>query len=166
MTAGSREWTGTEAGWLGGTPTMWWSHADAATYRGWLGDTGLRVEDERSSRRATADTACSGPSAELPGADADHSRVTLISRLQPRDAELGARVMSTLALVAGGVTVAFAAVQPSAQGATVASVVLTADVGRRGRGRRAGAAPAAHERAWVWATFPFGAVAMILRSTW
>ena len=88
--------------------------------------------------------------------------MTLISRLQPRDAELGARVMSTLALVAGGVTVAFAAVQPSAQGATVASVVLTAVsagvvvvvalVLRRLRT----SAP------WVWATFPFGAVAMIL----
>ena len=46
MTAGSREWTGTEAGWLGGSATMWWSHADAATYREWLGSTGLRVEDE------------------------------------------------------------------------------------------------------------------------
>ncbi|HEY8302201.1 MAG TPA: class I SAM-dependent methyltransferase [Jatrophihabitans sp.] len=46
MTAGSRAWTGTETGWLGGTATMWWSHADAATYRGWLGDAGLRVEDE------------------------------------------------------------------------------------------------------------------------
>jgi len=42
-TTGQRAWTGTEDGWLGGSATMWWSHADAATYRGWLGRSGLEV---------------------------------------------------------------------------------------------------------------------------
>jgi 2-polyprenyl-3-methyl-5-hydroxy-6-metoxy-1,4-benzoquinol methylase len=42
-TTGQRAWTGTEDGWLGGSATMWWSHADAATYRGWLEGSGLEV---------------------------------------------------------------------------------------------------------------------------
>jgi 2-polyprenyl-3-methyl-5-hydroxy-6-metoxy-1,4-benzoquinol methylase len=42
-TTGQRAWTGTEDGWLGGSATMWWSHADAATYRGWLERSGLKV---------------------------------------------------------------------------------------------------------------------------
>lgn len=46
MTAGARAWTGTDPGWLGGTATMWWSHADAATYRCWLGEAGFHVLEE------------------------------------------------------------------------------------------------------------------------
>jgi len=42
-TTGQRAWTGTEDGWLGGSATMWWSHADAATYRGWIGRSGMEV---------------------------------------------------------------------------------------------------------------------------
>jgi SAM-dependent methyltransferase len=45
-TAGHRAWTGTEADWLGGGADMWWSHADASTYRGWLADTGFAIESE------------------------------------------------------------------------------------------------------------------------
>ena len=40
---GQGAWTGTEDNWLGGPATMWWSHADAATYRAWLADAGLEV---------------------------------------------------------------------------------------------------------------------------
>jgi hypothetical protein len=32
-----------EDGWLGGRVPMWWSHADAATYRAWLEAAGLQV---------------------------------------------------------------------------------------------------------------------------
>jgi SAM-dependent methyltransferase len=46
MTAGARAWTGTETGWLGGSATMWWSHADTATYRDWLGAAGFRIDTE------------------------------------------------------------------------------------------------------------------------
>ena len=46
-TMGHRAWTGTEADWLGGGTPMWWSHADAATNRRWLLDTGLVIESER-----------------------------------------------------------------------------------------------------------------------
>ena len=35
-TTGHQAWTGTEDGWLGGKVPMWWSHADAATYRAWI----------------------------------------------------------------------------------------------------------------------------------
>jgi SAM-dependent methyltransferase len=42
-TTGQRAWTGTEDGWLGGDTPMWWSHADAATYRSWIGQAGLAV---------------------------------------------------------------------------------------------------------------------------
>lgn len=46
-TVGDRAWTGLEKDWLGvNGGDMWWSHADAATYRRWLADAGLRVELE------------------------------------------------------------------------------------------------------------------------
>jgi SAM-dependent methyltransferase len=47
ITTGHERWTGTEAGWLGGAATMWWSQADAATYRRWLIRAGFDVVDER-----------------------------------------------------------------------------------------------------------------------
>ena len=43
---GQRAWTGTADNWLGGPAAMWWSHADAATYRAWLGDAGLEVTEQ------------------------------------------------------------------------------------------------------------------------
>ena len=44
-TVGHRAWTGLQTDWLG-VPggDMWWSHADARTYRRWFADAGLRVE--------------------------------------------------------------------------------------------------------------------------
>jgi SAM-dependent methyltransferase len=42
-TAGQRAWTGTEEAWLGGQAPMWWSQADAATYRTWIERAGLAV---------------------------------------------------------------------------------------------------------------------------
>lgn len=39
-------WTGTEERWLGGDAPMWWSHADAATYRSWIVAAGLEVVAE------------------------------------------------------------------------------------------------------------------------
>src|ERR687890_428560 len=42
-TTGQRAWTGTVDGWLGGKAPMWWSHADAATYRKWIEQAGLSV---------------------------------------------------------------------------------------------------------------------------
>ncbi|MDQ6857782.1 MAG: class I SAM-dependent methyltransferase [Chloroflexota bacterium] len=48
-TVGDRAWTGVEHDWLGVKGAdMWWSHADAATYRQWLREVGLRLELERS----------------------------------------------------------------------------------------------------------------------
>lgn len=47
ITTGHRAWTGTEHGWLGGDVDMWWSHADADTYRLRLREAGLEVVDER-----------------------------------------------------------------------------------------------------------------------
>ncbi|PZS26435.1 MAG: class I SAM-dependent methyltransferase [Pseudonocardiales bacterium] len=46
LTAGWKAWTGADSAWLGGTATMWWSHADVATYRRWLADAGLDVTRE------------------------------------------------------------------------------------------------------------------------
>ncbi|MEV4560182.1 class I SAM-dependent methyltransferase [Kitasatospora sp. NPDC049285] len=45
-TTGHRAWTGTDENWLGGGAAMWWSHADAETYRGWLVAAGLDVLHE------------------------------------------------------------------------------------------------------------------------
>ena len=41
---GHTAWTGTEEDWHGAK--MYWSHADAATYRSWLGQAGFRVVAE------------------------------------------------------------------------------------------------------------------------
>jgi SAM-dependent methyltransferase len=42
-TTGHGAWTGREDHWLGGDAPMWWSHADAATYRAWIEQAGLSV---------------------------------------------------------------------------------------------------------------------------
>jgi ubiquinone/menaquinone biosynthesis C-methylase UbiE len=45
---GHKVWTGRVKDWLGVTGgDMWWSQADAETYRRWLADAGLRLELER-----------------------------------------------------------------------------------------------------------------------
>lgn len=44
---GQDAWTGTEDNWLGGPATMWWSQADAATYRAWLSQAGLDVTSQQ-----------------------------------------------------------------------------------------------------------------------
>lgn len=46
ITTGSQPWTGTQAGWLGGSATMWWSQAGTSTYRDWLGAAGFRIASE------------------------------------------------------------------------------------------------------------------------
>lgn len=46
-TVGNTAWTGTEDSWLGGEAAMWWSHADANTYRGWLAGAGLVIVEEK-----------------------------------------------------------------------------------------------------------------------
>ena len=45
-TVGDDAWTGTEDNWLGGPATMWWSHADASTYRSWLRQAALTITSE------------------------------------------------------------------------------------------------------------------------
>jgi SAM-dependent methyltransferase len=45
-TTGYSAWTGYEENWLDGGAPMWWSHADAATYRSWIAQAGLVVERE------------------------------------------------------------------------------------------------------------------------
>lgn len=46
-TLGHTAWTGSEENWLGvDGATMHWSHADAATYRGWIEGVGLEVVEE------------------------------------------------------------------------------------------------------------------------
>lgn len=46
VTTGAQAWTGTEEHWLGGSEPMWWSHADADTYRRWIIQAGLLVKAE------------------------------------------------------------------------------------------------------------------------
>ncbi|MFI5906538.1 class I SAM-dependent methyltransferase [Dactylosporangium sp. NPDC051541] len=46
-TTGAEAWTGTDEHWLGGATPMWWSHADAATYRTWITEAGLHIDAER-----------------------------------------------------------------------------------------------------------------------
>ena len=43
-TVGSTAWTGTEENWLNvAGATMYWSHADAATYQSWLTESGFLI---------------------------------------------------------------------------------------------------------------------------
>lgn len=42
-TVGQDAWTGSEDNWLGGPAPMWWSQADATTYRSWIQQTGLQI---------------------------------------------------------------------------------------------------------------------------
>jgi SAM-dependent methyltransferase len=44
---GQDAWTGSEDNWLGGPATMWWSQADADTYRGWMRQAGLEIADQQ-----------------------------------------------------------------------------------------------------------------------
>ena len=44
ITVGNREWTGTEDDWLGVEGAkMFWSHADAETYKSWLSEAGFEI---------------------------------------------------------------------------------------------------------------------------
>jgi SAM-dependent methyltransferase len=43
---GQDAWTGTRDNWLGGQAPMWWSHADAASYRSWIQDAGLQIVEQ------------------------------------------------------------------------------------------------------------------------
>jgi SAM-dependent methyltransferase len=45
-TTGYWAWTGVQEDWLGGGAPMWWSQADAGTYRSWISQAGLTVEQE------------------------------------------------------------------------------------------------------------------------
>lgn len=45
-TTGTTAHTGTDPNWLGSGTPMWWSHTDAATYRNWLSEAGLTVDQE------------------------------------------------------------------------------------------------------------------------
>jgi SAM-dependent methyltransferase len=54
LVAGATAWTGTEDNWLGGNTPMWWSHADATTYRNWLTEVGWEVADEHFVPEADA----------------------------------------------------------------------------------------------------------------
>jgi len=46
-TVGQDAWTGTEDNWLGGPAAMWWSQANASTYRVWLQQAGLTITSEQ-----------------------------------------------------------------------------------------------------------------------
>lgn len=43
---GEEAWTGTEDNWLDGQTPMWWSQADASTYRRWLEQAGLEITEQ------------------------------------------------------------------------------------------------------------------------
>jgi SAM-dependent methyltransferase len=46
VTGGHEAWTGRQDNWLDGPAAMWWSHADAATYRSWLQQADLVITSE------------------------------------------------------------------------------------------------------------------------
>ena len=46
-TVGQDAWTGTQDNWLGGPAAMWWSQANASTYRVWFQRAGLTITSEQ-----------------------------------------------------------------------------------------------------------------------
>jgi SAM-dependent methyltransferase len=46
VTVGHEAWTGRQDAWLDGPAPMWWSQADAGTYRSWLERAGLTITSE------------------------------------------------------------------------------------------------------------------------
>jgi SAM-dependent methyltransferase len=52
-TVGHTAWTGTEDNWLDGHAAMWWTHADASTYRSWLHQAGLTIASEAFAPEGT-----------------------------------------------------------------------------------------------------------------
>ena len=45
-TVGATAWSGHEDDWLGSGAPMWWSHADAASYRRWIAAAGFAIEED------------------------------------------------------------------------------------------------------------------------
>jgi SAM-dependent methyltransferase len=45
-TVGARAWSGHEDDWLSSGAPMWWSHADAATYRRWFTGAGFTIDED------------------------------------------------------------------------------------------------------------------------
>jgi hypothetical protein len=45
-TVGATAWSGHEDDWLGSGAPMWWSHADAASYRRWIAAAGFTIEED------------------------------------------------------------------------------------------------------------------------
>ncbi|HYH32058.1 MAG TPA: class I SAM-dependent methyltransferase [Pseudonocardia sp.] len=45
-TVGATAWSGREDDWLGSGAPMWWSHADAASYRRWLTAAGFVIDED------------------------------------------------------------------------------------------------------------------------
>ena len=48
VTTGHDAWTGSDPTWLGGSTPMYWSQADAAASRRWIGDAGLVITGEET----------------------------------------------------------------------------------------------------------------------
>jgi SAM-dependent methyltransferase len=80
---GQDAWTGTEDNWLGGPATMWWSQADAATYRAWLRQAGLEVTGQQF----------------VPEADGGHA--LFWARLKPADSPQAGTTDGSLSLAGG-----------------------------------------------------------------
>jgi 2-polyprenyl-3-methyl-5-hydroxy-6-metoxy-1,4-benzoquinol methylase len=54
VTVGHEAWTGTQDNWLDGPAPMWWSHADAGTYRSWLQGAGVAITSEEHVPEGTS----------------------------------------------------------------------------------------------------------------
>ena len=54
VTGGHGAWTGRQDNWFDGPAPLWWSHADAATYRSWLQQAGLVITTEERVPEGTS----------------------------------------------------------------------------------------------------------------
>jgi SAM-dependent methyltransferase len=150
-TTGYRAWTGVDENWLGGGVPMWWSQADAATYRSWLTQAGLSVEREEFVPEGDTGHAlfwASRPSALQPARPSGRPRDKRVIRPPGGDMKLSGRhVIVALALAGAAILLPSMALASTSGGASPAHPAVTPPA-------CATAHPALPGGAFVWLSLP------------
>ena len=153
-TTGYRAWTGVDENWLDGGVPMWWSQADAATYRSWItAGRACRWNGKSSSPKGTAATPSSGPHARpglvlQPGRPSGRPRDKRVIRPLGGDMKLSGRhVTAALALAGTAILLPSMALASASHGAAPQRAAVTPPACGH-------ANPALPGGAFVWASLP------------
>ena len=152
-TTGYRAWTGVDENWLDGGVPMWWSQADAATYRSWITRAGLAVEREEFVPEGDSGHAlfwASRPARPVlqPGRPSGRPRDKRVIRPLGGDMKLSGRhVTAALALAGTAILLPSMALASASRGAAPQRAAVTPPACGR-------ANPALPGGAFVWASLP------------